>query len=101
MMEEISIPEFIDAPPQVFIWDFDDMAPVLAGVAMGAIVLYVSDSILGFMACVFVGVIMSYYYIKFKRNRLPGTLAHILYCYTGLIPLNKRFNNGLLQRTNE
>lgn len=100
-MEQISIPEYIDSPPQFLIWEIDDVAPVLVGFALGAFIRYLTQNAWTWFLGVLIGVLMSYFYVKFKANRLPGTLAHILYRYTGLAPLNKVFNNGFLQRTNE
>ena len=100
-MEQISIPEYIDNPPQFFIWEMDDLAPIMAGGVMGEIYQYFAQNGYGLFLGALFGGVLSYFYVKFKRNRLPGTLLHMLYCYTGVIPLNKRFHNGLLQRTNE
>ncbi|MBQ9258302.1 MAG: conjugal transfer protein TraL [Neisseriaceae bacterium] len=100
-MEQIHIPEFVDSPPQFLVWEMDDLAPILLGTLAGAIARYVTQNGWLFLVGVLLGFVLSYFYIKYKRNRLPGTLLHMLYCYTGVVPLNKRFSNGLLQRTNE
>ena len=100
-MEQIHTPELIDSPPQFLIWEMDDLAPIIAGGALGEIYQYFAQYAYGLLLGALLGGVASYFYIKFKRNRLPGTLLHMLYCYTGVVPLNKRFSNGLLQRTNE
>ena len=100
-MEEVTIPEYIDSPPQFLIWEIDDVAPILFGMLIGTVARYVTQNGYLLWVGVFLGFILSYFYIKFKANRLPGTLAHMLYSYTGLMPLNKHFTNGLLQETHE
>lgn len=100
-MEEISIPEYLDTPPQVLFLELDDVAPVLMGMIIGAIAKYALQNVLAFIGGIVLGVVLSYFYIRFKRNRLPGTLHHMLYYYTGVMPLNMKFNNGFIQRTDE
>ena len=100
-MEEISIPEYIDSPPQFLFWELDDLFPILVGAIFGAILKYAFQSVLWFVLGIVVGGIASYFYIKFKRNRLPGTLHHMLFCFTGVVPLNSNYKNGFIQRVNE
>ena len=100
-MEQIHIPEFVDSPPQVLVWEMDDLAPIVVGAALGELVQYFAQNSYGLLLGALLGGVVSYFYVKFKRNRLSGTSLHMLYCFTGVVPLNKRFSNGLLQRTNE
>ena len=75
--------------------------PILVGAIFGAILKYAFQSVLWFVLGIVVGGIASYFYIKFKRNRLPGTLHHMLFCFTGVVPLNSNYKNGFIQRVNE
>lgn len=97
-MEEISIPEFIDSPPQILFMEADDLFPIFLGLMVGLFIKFIWVSpvpvLIGFiLGCVFARV-----YVGYKRRRLPGTLKAIAFSYSGVVPLNKKWLNGLLQR---
>ena len=100
-MEEISIPEYIDNPPQILFLELDDLFPWFFSVFLGL----VADLIMGTGYFFFIGVVVGFVfvriYIGFKRNQLPGTLKAFIYNHTGIFPMNKKFNNGLLKRVVE
>lgn len=100
-MEEIKVPQFIDSPPQFLFLEIDDLMPMFLSVLIGL----TADLILGgskfFLMSVPVGALMIYFYIGFKRNQLPGTLKAFMYFHTGLFPINKKWTNGFLRRTDE
>ncbi|MBR2252462.1 MAG: hypothetical protein IJ881_08750 [Neisseriaceae bacterium] len=100
-MEQISIPEYIDSPPQFLFLEMDDLFPLAAGLGAGLIVdIIMHASLFWFIGCV-VGAVLTRIYIGFKRNRLPGTLKAFLYFHTGLFPINKKWTTGFLRRTDE
>ena len=100
-MEKVSIPEYIDSPPQFLFLEMDDLFPLAAGLGTGLIFDIIMSSrglwFVGFL----VGIVLTRIYIGFKRNRLPGTLKAFLYFHTGLFPMNKKWTTGFLRRTDE
>ncbi|MBQ9182384.1 MAG: hypothetical protein IJV56_03380 [Neisseriaceae bacterium] len=99
-MEEIYFPEYIDSPPQFMFLEIDDLMPVAGGLFVGLLGKLASQSntpvLIGFV----LGCLATYAYIAFKRNQLPGTLKAFMYNYTS-VPLNKKWTNGFLTRTEE
>lgn len=96
----ITIPEYIDSPVQILFLEADDFIPFFTGVGIGILFKYIIHNSWSFIIGIIIGGILTKIYLKFKRNTLPGTLAHMLYAY-GIIKLNKRFDNGLIKRVNQ
>lgn len=96
--EPVQFPEYIDSPPQFLFLEGDDLVPLICGGMIGTVLRFVMQSTWGMTIGILFGGILTYYYIRFKRNTLPGTLLHMLYALTGFVPLNKRFANGLTKR---
>lgn len=97
--DTIIIPEFIDTPPQFLFLEADDLAPFLCGFGVGILLRFFTQNAWGMVVGIFVGIILMHIYIRFKRNTLPGTLHHFLYCFSSL-PLNKHFKNGMIKKLN-
>jgi conjugal transfer pilus assembly protein TraL len=95
-MQEYSIPQFLDNPPQVFWLELDELAPFIGCFGAGLLIRKVSEQTIFFTISMLVGVLLSWLYMRYKRGNLQGALKHILYS-SGVFALNKRFNNGLLK----
>ena len=87
----VVFPEYVDTLPQFLFLESDDISVFM-------VLQYALRTAFGMLAGIALGVWMSYQYVKFKRNTLPGTMMHMLYALTGLFVLNKRFANGLVKR---
>lgn len=98
MSKAVIFPEYVDTLPQFLFLESDDISIFIFGMIVGVILQYASRSPVGMMAGIVLGVWLSYQYVKFKRNTLPGTLVHMAYALTGLFPLNDRYPNGLTKR---
>lgn len=100
-MEEVTIPEYIDSPPQILFLELDDLMPMFFSLFLGT----TADLVLGSNNLVFIsaiaGAVLVKIYINFKRNQLPGTMKAFLYFHTGLFPINKKWTTGFLRRTDE
>ena len=89
----VVFPEYVDTLPQFLFLESDDISVFIVGMMQ-----YALRTAFGMLAGIALGAWMSYQYVKFKRNTLPGTMMHMLYALTGLFVLNKRFANGLIKR---
>ncbi len=86
MLEPVEIPEYVDDPMQILVWEMDEFAVVLVVFFIGMMAHQILIS-LGFIY-VFVK-----FYIRLKENKLAGFYLHGPY-RIGLIPLNPWFQNG-------
>lgn len=96
--QSVVFPEYVDTLPQFLFMESDDISVFISGMIIGVILQYAMRNPVGMVIGIVLGIWMAYQYIKFKRNTLPGTLLHMMYSLTGLVPLNSRFANGLLKR---
>ena len=94
----VVFPEYDDTLPQFLFLESDDISVFIVGLMIGVVLQYALRTAFGMLAGIALGAWMSYQYVKFKRNTLPGTMMHMLYALTGLFVLNKRFANGLIKR---
>lgn len=94
----VVFPEYVDTLPQFLFLESDDISVFIVGMMVGVVLQYALRTAFGMLAGIVLGAWMSYQYVKFKRNTLPGTMMHMLYALTGLFVLNKRFANGLIKR---
>lgn len=92
----VVFPEYVDTLPQFLFLESDDISVFIVGLMIGVVLQYALRTAFGMLAGIALGVWMSYQYVKFKRNTLPGTMMHMPYALTGLFVLNKRFVNGLV-----
>lgn len=88
-MNEVSIPRYIDAQPQLFFWELDEALVFFGcmgvGVAIGGLYL-VLMMVAGYFA---VG-----QFKRFKNGQMDGILQHLAY-WSGFMQLNKIYKNGL------
>lgn len=87
-MESMPIPHYIDNPAQWLWWETDEVVPIAIMISMGMIFHMLTISLFaswGFFKL----------YVYFKNRHLRGYLDHIAY-RIGLVPLNKRFQNGAI-----
>ena len=96
-MKEVDIPAYLDNPPQVLFLEMDDLLPLFAGLSIGVISRYVAQSVWPVPVGIIVGAMLTYTYMKYKRDALPGALLHFLFS-RGLGMINKRFKNGFIKR---
>ncbi|WP_416192341.1 type IV conjugative transfer system protein TraL [Neisseria sp. CCUG12390] len=96
--QSVVFPEYVDTLPQFLFMESDDISVFISGMIIGVILQYAMRNPVGMIIGIVLGIWMAYQYVKFKRNTLPGTLLHMMYSLTGLVPLNGRFANGLLKR---
>lgn len=94
----VVFPEYVDTLPQFLFLESDDISVFIVGMMVGVVLQYALRTAFGMLAGIALRAWMSYQYVKFKRNTLPGTMMHMLYALTGLFVLNKRFANGLIKR---
>jgi conjugal transfer pilus assembly protein TraL len=84
-MQEIEIPRFVDSQYQVFWWEMDEAATVIAlfgiGIASGALLLMML-------------LIPSTLYMlkKYKNSTLEGGMLHAVWS-VGIVPLGKEFQD--------
>jgi conjugal transfer pilus assembly protein TraL len=86
-MDEVEIPHYLDSQPQIFFWELDEFAPVIFFLAVGI----ATDTLSAWFPFI---VVFSYVFARFKQNNMDGILVHLVYWY-GVLPLNKRFTNGM------
>ncbi len=86
-MDEVEIPHYIDAQPQILFWELDECAPVIAllGIGVGTDTLSL---------CFPFMIAFSYLFKHFKASQMEGILMHLVYWY-GILGLNKMFRNGM------
>ena len=88
-MDEIEIPHYIDAQPQIFFWELDEFVPIFALMGVGI----ATDTLTPLIPLMFV---FSNLFQKFKSSQMEGVLMHLVYWY-GVLPLNKIFKNGVIR----
>jgi conjugal transfer pilus assembly protein TraL len=86
MLDTIEIPEYVDDPIQILVWEMDEFGVVMCVFFVGMMAHQMLISLL------FIYVFVKFY-ISFKADKLGGFYVHAPY-RAGLIPLNKWFPNG-------
>lgn len=79
-MDTNDIPQGIDDPIQVLLWDINELAPIMLGLVVGMIT---NQALMGML----VGAIISYGYRKVRDRYPDGFFIHMLY-WIG-VPLKK------------
>lgn len=77
-MEEVRIPRGLDSPPQLLLWQVDELSPVLIGLIIGIAIDQLIISL-------FVGFLMVKVYKKLRDGRPDGYPIHFLYWW-GFLP---------------
>lgn len=88
-MNEVDIPRYVDAQPQLFFWELDEaivfISCMAAGIWFGGWITPLS--MIGGFFCVKA-------FKRFKNGALDGVLLHI--CYrAGLTGLNKKYTDAM------
>lgn len=78
MEEGVRIPRGLDSPPQLLLWQVDELSPVIAGMIIGI-------AIEQLIICIFIGFLMVKVYKKLRDGRPDGYPIHFLYWF-GVIP---------------
>lgn len=85
-MNERPIPNYVDDQMQVFFWEIDEFFPALTIF----IVMFMWDQLL-------LGLVLVMFFVKFfgrfKNANMSGVLFHMVW-WTGLMRMNKKFDNG-------
>lgn len=87
MTMSVVLPKFVDAQQQVLWWEADEFVIAITIFGIGMVMhtlVYPLLTIIAVMPVV----------SRMKRSALEGAAMHILYS-TGLIPLNKEFDDAL------
>lgn len=79
-MNTVEIPQGIDDPPQVLLWDLTELAPIVLGLVVGMI----ANRAMLFLG---IGLIAVYAYRRVRDRHADGFFIHALY-WAGL-PLKK------------
>lgn len=81
-MRVLQIPRFVDDPPPLLIFSFEQTVPIMVGLVTGVV--------MG-QAFVFtmIGFGLSFIYARFLHSRPDGFMYHMLYWY-GLFPVKGR-----------
>lgn len=88
-MQNVSMPRYVDAQPQLFFWEMDEVI-VFSFVLIGGIVAR------ELVAFTFMGLVIVKLFSIWKSRRLDGALMHLGYIYAGM-SLNKVFSNGSIR----
>lgn len=85
-MTPIILPKLIDTPPQIALWEMDDILPIVLLIGIGALVKHL-------IPCMIVGFILANIYAKFKLKTSRGAILYWAHWY-GLTSIG-RIKNGL------
>jgi conjugal transfer pilus assembly protein TraL len=88
-MKELPIPNYVDDQMQVFFWEVDEFFPAI----VIFIVMFMWNQL---MIGIVVTVIFVKLFSRFKDSNMPGILFHMVW-WTGLMGMNKRFENGAVR----
>lgn len=89
-MKTVAIPRYVDAQYQVLLWEIDEIAPIIAVIALGL----VTDTLTVLLIPAFLAAKI---FSTYKRNHLPGILLHLAHYY-GIVPINRVFGLGSVRR---
>ncbi len=85
-MTKKPIPNYVDDQMQIFFWELDEFFPSLTIF----VVMFMWDQLL-------MGIVMAIAFVKFfgrfKNANMSGVLFHMVW-WTGLMSMNKKFDNG-------
>jgi conjugal transfer pilus assembly protein TraL len=82
MDEPVKIPRGLDAPPQLLLWQLDELSPVLVGMIVGI----ATERLI---VCLFIGLLMVRFYKKLRDGRPDGFPIHFVY-WIGLLPVSDK-----------
>ncbi|MBE7540583.1 MAG: type IV conjugative transfer system protein TraL [Rhodocyclaceae bacterium] len=88
-MEPVPIPQYIDNPPQILLWEADEIAPVVTLIGLGIITGTLTQ-------CLLISYAVHKVFSHFKSKQMRNFLLHWLF-RIGLIPLNRKFTNGAVR----
>lgn len=89
-MNPVPIPQYIDNLPQVGFWEADEIAPAMIWIIVG----YATHTLLWMLVPMYV---THKLFMRFKEHHMRGYALHLAY-RIGLLPLNKRLQNGAITR---
>lgn len=76
-MKQTIIPQRIDEPPHILMWQLDELLPMLLGLVIG---IFIGQALI----CSVLGYTVTHQYRKFRDNHPNGHLVHMLY-YNGFL----------------
>jgi len=85
-MQSIPIPRYLDNPPQILFWESDELVPIVALAGVGIVTGTLTY-------CLVAAYVLHKVFMRFKSRHMRGYLWHLGY-RIGLVPLNKKFQNG-------
>lgn len=88
-MTKHPIPNYVDDQMQVFFWELDEFFPSLTIF----VVMFMWDQL---MAGIVITIAFVKFFGRFKSANMPGVLFHMAW-WTGLMSMNKRFDNGAVR----
>ena len=74
MQEPVYIPQRVDETPNLLIWSMDEAVPILLGLVVG---IMLGQALI----CSLVGLVMTYWYRKYRGSHPDGFFVHIFYWY--------------------
>lgn len=86
-MDEMELPHYIDAQQQIFFWEVDEIMPIISFIGVGLM----TDTLTVWLLF---SIVFHYAFTRFKYSQMDGILMHLVYWH-GIMPLNRRFKNGL------
>ena len=88
-MEAVEIPRYVDSQLQVFLWEIDEIIPVVAAFAIGMMTETLTYVIIP-------AFLLGKLFSKYKESHLDGILMHLAYWY-GIMKLNRWHENGMVR----
>lgn len=85
-MQPISMPRYVDAMPQIFLWEMDELVVVAVMFCVGLVTREMTW-------CLLLSIPLTRMFSNWKGNNLDGILTHLFYGW-GVLGLNKVFTNG-------
>lgn len=86
-MTEKPIPNYVDDQMQVFFWELDEFFPTLTIF----ILFFMWDHL---MLGIILSWAFSHFFSRFKSANMDGFLFHLVW-WSGVMRMNRRFDNGL------
>ena len=87
-MRNVPIPRYIDAPPQLFFWEMDELLILAAMFGVGIIV-----GGLATFGGIFVGLFFVRLFKRYKYSGLRGQLLHLVH-WKNIININDFYTRG-------
>jgi len=89
----VSIPRYVDDPPQFLLWTVDEFVIMLGFAVVGALWNLLLPGLL-------VGMGIGKLFRKMQEGAMPGLLFHLLW-YAGIVTMKGRFPLGLVREVYE